>query len=83
MMHGFGWLMFNRFCQGGFNGGFFGIWMYLIVAGLAVIAVVLIVNKSLKKTSDENAIEVLKMQYVEGKITEEEYMKKKKVIQGK
>ena len=59
-------------------------WNVLIAIGVFLIAVVLIYflvhkNKN-QKISNDSALETLKMKYVQGAITEEEYLKRKDTL---
>jgi len=67
-----------RFASGGW--GMVGIW--LLVA-LAVITVVVLIVSASRKTNfnrDNDLIQALKMKYVNGKISEEEYLKRKEIL---
>lgn len=78
----------------GFGGGRFGygspfwgigsIFMFIVCAALAVLAVVLIMH-ALKKSgrlhSSSGALETLRMRYAKGEISEEEYLRIKKALE--
>lgn len=69
----------------GAHGGF-GIFGMLINIGVLILVGVLVyyfVKKYNTKSSNQNAIEILKMKYVQGEITEEEYLKRKQVLNDK
>lgn len=69
----------------GFHSGF-GFFGMLINIGFLILVGVLIyyfVKKQGAKTSNQNALEILKMKYVQGEITEEEYLKRKQVLSDK
>jgi putative membrane protein len=51
----------------------------LIVLATAVI--IMLVRKNKKVTAKNSVIETLKMKYVQGDITEEEYLKRKDVLE--
>jgi putative membrane protein len=82
MMHGYGWYG-NGFCDSVFGRGYFGISQYLILIGIIIIVVALVMNRKSKKVKDSTAEESLKMLYVKGEISEEEYLKRKNVIERK
>jgi putative membrane protein len=72
-----------------FPGGCFGfgsgLWFHYVIGGVLLIVGILIVIMILKKKNNTShisseAIEMLKMKYVKGEITEEEYLKRKSVI---
>ncbi len=71
---------FGSFCRGfGFaNGGLLWVLGALFVAALVVV-IVLAVKKS-HKGSNDGAAEALKLRYVKGELTEEEYKKMKDVL---
>jgi putative membrane protein len=66
---------------GGYNG--FSMWHGLMLLGfiLLIIGVVLILRN--KKVSSSESIELLKVEYIKGNITEEEYLNRKNVIERK
>lgn len=83
-------MMFNRGFYNGdrcfgyslFNNG----WNMLIVLGVILISGVFIYYLSIKKNKNmayQGSLEVLKLKFVQGDITEEEYMKRKSVLQEK
>lgn len=79
-------MMFGRGYGGacfGYN-GFGGLWHLMIFAGitLLIIAIVLYANNR-KKTvqSHDSVLEILKMKFVQGEITEEEYLKRKNTLE--
>lgn len=58
-------------------------WSMLIVIGVLLIITILIyllARKNKKKMMNYPVVETLKMKYVQGEITEEEYIKRKAVI---
>lgn len=81
MMHG-NWYGSNV-CPlwGGFNG--MNIWHYMLIAGviLALVGIFLIIKNKANHSND--VLEMLKIQYVSGQITEEEYLNRKNVIDRK
>lgn len=81
-MYGNGWFD-NGFCPIGFGGGNFGLWYFLIFTGILIVAVAIMLNRKTKKSSGIDAVETLKMLYVKGEISEEEYLKRKNVIERK
>ena len=79
MMHGRG------FFDGGFGMGGLGGWAWLIGIGVVLIVIAatyLIVRNSRAggRTSDFDALEILKTKFAQGEITEEEYKKRKNII---
>jgi putative membrane protein len=82
MMHGNGWSGFNG-CGLGLGSGYFSIWHYLIMIGIVLIILALVTIRKSKSSSTSDAVEKLKILFVSGEITEEEYMKRKNVIERK
>lgn len=81
MMHGYNW--FGRgFCPIGF-GGYFGIWHFVVLIGVILLVVGLVRMIAKRRPSGEDAIETLKQLYVNGEISDEEYLKRKSVIERK
>lgn len=60
--------------------GYFGLWHFIILAIVIIIFVSIIILKR-KNKSSQNAIDLLKRMYVSGEISEEEYLKRKSVIE--
>jgi putative membrane protein len=80
MMHGRE--MFNNGGYGFMNGG----WNWLIGIGVLLIIVAvtyLIVKKNKNTAINSNALESLKAKFAQGEITEEEYKKRKSVLEEK
>lgn len=79
-MHGRGF--FGNGCLGyGFAGGYF--WHTLISIGIVLfIAAIVIyfIKRGTKKNANSQVLESLKVKFVQGEITEEEYMRRKEVI---
>lgn len=80
-------MMFGRGVYGGFQGGpCFGYGMYGLGSGIMMLLVVIIVGilvwQLLKKKEQphEDVLEILKMKYINGEITEEEYLKRREVL---
>ncbi len=81
--------MYNR-GFGGFDRGcwfadrfFYGGWGMLALAAILVAAGILIflfVKNNKKKDTSKDALERLKTRYVNGELSEEEYLQKKKVL---
>jgi putative membrane protein len=71
----------------GFGNGFYGGWfmplMMAVFIAVTIVAVILIMKKS-KHSSMKNSynasLEELKIEFAKGKLTEEEYLRKKKVL---
>lgn len=80
MMFGNGWSGFNG-C--GLGNGYFSIWHFLVMIGVVFIIFALIMFSKSKSSNTSDAVEKLKMLYVNGDITEEAYMKRKNVIERK
>jgi putative membrane protein len=84
--------MFYRGLRGfgscfGFGNGFYGGWFMPLMMGVILIAtlvaVILIMKKSRHssmKHSYNASLEELKIEFAKGKLTEEEYLRKKKVL---
>ncbi|MBV1758688.1 MAG: SHOCT domain-containing protein [Dethiosulfatibacter sp.] len=67
---------------GGWNG--FSGWYYLIMIGIAIIVVAIILMAIRKNNGDEyKSFNTLKELFVKGEITEEEYLKRKSIIEKK
>ncbi|HHX62205.1 MAG TPA: SHOCT domain-containing protein [Epulopiscium sp.] len=80
MMRGNGWNG-NYGCSPMGN-NVFGGWHYLIMLGVVIIIIALLSFARRKNNSNDNqAIIRLKELYVKGEITEEEYLKRKNVIE--
>lgn len=82
----------NCFRNGYMNGYGFGNnygymnngWGFLIIFGvLAILALLIfvIVHNSNKKKLHDESLEILKMRFVRGEITEEEYLRRKSVLE--
>lgn len=82
MMHGNGWTGYNE-CDFGFSKGYLSIWHYLIMIGVVLIIIAIVAFRKSKSSNSSEAVEKLKMLYVNGDITEEEYLKRKNVIERK
>jgi putative membrane protein len=84
--------MFYRGLRGfgscfGFGNGFYGGWFMPLMMGVILIvtlvAVILIMKKSRHssmKNSYDASLEELKIEFAKGRLTEEEYLRKKKVL---
>jgi len=59
--------------------GFFSYWQLLIVLALVILIVGVVISFRKKKINDDS-LELLKTQFIEGKISEEEYLNRKNVI---
>lgn len=74
-----------------YNNGYWGHgfmntgWSWLIAAGviLLIVSVVYLLIKQNNQTSGSNVLESLKTKYVNGEITEEEYLERRKIINEK
>ena len=78
--NGSGFSEHTRYFENGFmNNG----WCMLIAVGVILIIALLVfifVHNRKKKVSNNSLVEVLKMKYVQGEISEEEYLQRKEVI---
>jgi putative membrane protein len=79
MMHGNGWYGHSDYSFWG--GHVFNGWYSLIMVGVLIIIVALILMFRKKNKSGNQALDTLKVLYVKGEITEEEYLKRKNVIE--
>ncbi|MGB3367065.1 MAG: SHOCT domain-containing protein [Acidaminobacteraceae bacterium] len=81
--------MFGRGYGGGFegmghfNGGFEAICMIIFVLIAALLVYFLLKKKNDTNNVDSDILEILKRKYVDGEITEEEYVQKKNVLTNK
>jgi len=82
MIYGNSLLGFGR-CGFGLSNGYFSIWPYLIMIGVVLIIVAIIASRRSISLKNGDAMEKLKLLYVKGEITEEEYMNRKNVIERK
>ncbi len=77
---------FNSF-RGCFSNGFFyNGWNMLIVVGIILIiatTVYFLIRRNRSIVSSQSALELLTMKYVKGEITEEEYLRRKEVLDRK
>jgi len=83
-------MMFQRGFQGGYRGGacwsdgyFGGGWHMLFMAVvllIVVFTVIYLVNKTTHRHDNKDVLDILKMKYVQGELTEEAYMKKKELL---
>ncbi len=71
----------------GFGNGFYGGWFTPLMMGVilaaTLVAVILIIKKSRHssmKHSYDSSLEELKIEFAKGKLTEEEYLRKKKIL---
>lgn len=80
---GYGGGFFERGCDGLIRGyGAFGMFGLIILILVAVLVIYLIM-KNKKTNPDDEILEILKRRYVEGEITEEEYIQKRNVLTNK
>lgn len=82
MMYGNGWSG-NGGCAFGFGGGYFSIWHLLIVIGIIIIIFSIVASRKSKTTLSSDAVDKLKVLYINGEISEEEFLKRKNVIDRK
>lgn len=65
---------------GGIGGMSYG-WIFGIIQLLLIIVAVIYVVKLFRKSKTDPVLEQLQLKYVKGEISEEEYLRKKEVIQ--
>lgn len=73
----------NGFCSSWSGFGSLSIWHGLIMLGVLVVIVGIFLTIKGKKGKNNNLFELLQIQYVNGSITEEEYMNRKNVLDRK
>lgn len=66
---------------GGYGG--FSIWHGLMMLGVIVVVIGVLYMLKGRKNDNNNSLELLKNQYVNGNITEEEYLNRKNVLERK
>jgi uncharacterized membrane protein len=76
----FGSRIFGRFSHFGY--GIFSGWYSLIILGAIILLVVFLINRRKKQTplSGDYVLSLLKEKFVNGGITENEYLNKKKIL---
>lgn len=79
MMQGYSWFG-NGFC--GYGAGYFSIWHIFIWIGIILVVAAMVIYFS-KRNRGIDPLEELKMLYVNGKISEEEYLNRKQIIERK
>lgn len=79
MMYGNGWNG-NSGCSF-LGGGAFSGWYYLIIFGVVITVIALIFLSRRRNSQGIQAISTLKELFVKGEITEEEYLKRKNIIE--
>ncbi len=79
MMLSRGFSSFGTFC-GGFGYMYPGVWIGLGVLFVAALVVVIVLASKKKHGSNDAAAEALKLRYIKGELTEEEYTKMKDVL---
>lgn len=84
-MHGFNWFgsMRSGYCGLGYGDSFYGIWPMLILIGVVILVIVLILSRKKRDQHKDNSMDMIKMMYAKGEITEEEYLRKKSILEGK
>ncbi len=71
------------FMNGFYGGGWFMPLLMVILLAATIVAAVLIIKKashSSKKNSYDAALEELKIEFAKGNMTEEEYLRKKRIL---
>lgn len=82
-MHGYGWFGSGS-CPFLGSYGYFSPWHFLIMIGVVIIVAALLIWAGKRnKTNSNNALDTLKLLYIKGDITEEEYLKRKNIIEIK
>lgn len=77
MGHMFGWGY-------GMNGGWFGMFIPIILIGIIVYAIYKITsNNTTSRENGNRSLEILNERYAKGEISEEEYIQKKKIMKDK
>lgn len=72
-------------CFGGYGPGFSGPWIMmgigvLLLTAVIISAVVLFQRTASRKKEDSKALDLLEIRYAKGEMSEEEYLKMKKVL---
>lgn len=78
-------MMFNRGFighSGCFGVGYFGMWQWLIVIG-AILVIAYFVSKGKKNNKTDMATMIIKEKFAKGEITEEEYIRRKALLDKK
>ncbi|PKM55853.1 MAG: hypothetical protein CVV00_02365 [Firmicutes bacterium HGW-Firmicutes-5] len=83
-------MMFQRGFQGGYrggacwSGGYLGYGWHMLIMAVVLLAIIFtviyLVNKSSHRHDNKDVLDILKMKYVQGDLTEEEYTKKKDLL---
>lgn len=71
------------FMNGFYGGGWFMPLLMAVLLVASIVAAVLIIkkiNRSSKKNSYDTALEELKIEFAKGNLTEEEYLRKKRIL---
>ena len=80
MMFTRGFGSFGMFCRG-FGATYPGLWLALAALFVAALVVVLVLSaKKSRRNANDSAADALKLRYVKGELTEEEYRNMKDVI---
>jgi len=77
LTRGFGGM--GSFCRG-FGYMYPGAWVALAVVFVAALVVIIVLTAKKKHHASDSTAEALKLRYIKGELTEEEYMKMKDVI---
>ncbi|MBF4692626.1 SHOCT domain-containing protein [Fusibacter ferrireducens] len=78
-------MMFNRGFighSGCFGFGYFGMWQWLIVIGV-ILVIAYFISKGKGHRKSDAAIMILKEKFAKGEITEEEYTRRKELLERK
>ena len=70
----------SRFASGGW--GMIGAWILIALAIIAAVVLIVAVTKKsdFTRSRDNELMQTLKMKYVNGEISEEEYLKRKEIL---
>lgn len=80
MMFTRGFGSFGTFCSG-FGGAYSGLWIGLAVLFVAaLVTVIVLLSKKSRTSANDGAADALKLRYIKGELTEEEYLKMKDVL---
>ncbi|HQQ40655.1 MAG TPA: hypothetical protein PLR57_04020 [Clostridia bacterium] len=80
MMFTRGFGSYGMLCSG-FGAAYPGLWLGLAALFVAALVVVIVLlSKKSRKTTNDGAADALKLRYIKGELTEEEYLKMKDVL---
>lgn len=76
MMHGGFW----RSCTNFLGYGTQGLWWMVLVKGIVLLAIVYLAYRFIKSNENKDVLEALKLKYVNGELSEEEYKRKRELL---